>query len=62
MANTHAVTMGPDGSISLTDTSATVRKHMLEREILLTIGTPGKPARPLSGRLFTLGRRKWEQS
>jgi DNA-binding beta-propeller fold protein YncE len=45
--------MGPDGTIWLTDTfDHTVRKCTLEGEILMTIGTPGKPAKPMSGNPF----------
>jgi hypothetical protein len=51
--NAHAVTMGPDDSIWLTDTfDHTVRKCTLDGEILMTIGTPGKPAPPMSGLPF----------
>lgn len=51
--NAHAVTMGPDGTIWLTDTfDHTVRKCTLEGETLMTIGTPGKPAAPMSGNPF----------
>jgi sugar lactone lactonase YvrE len=51
--NAHAVTMGPDDTIWLTDTfDHTVRKCTLEGEILMTLGTPGKPARPMSGQPF----------
>lgn len=51
--NAHAVTMGPDDTIWLTDTfDHTVRKCTLEGEILMTVGTPGKPASPMSGNPF----------
>lgn len=51
--NAHAVTMGPDDTIWLTDTfDHTVRKCTLEGEILMTLGTPGKPARAMSGQPF----------
>jgi sugar lactone lactonase YvrE len=51
--NAHAVTMGPDDTIWLTDTfDHTVRKCTLDGEILMTLGTPGKPARAMSGEPF----------
>ena len=51
--NAHAVTMGPDDLIWLTDTfDHTVRKCSLEGEIKMTIGVPGKPAPPMSGQPF----------
>ena len=51
--NAHAVTMGPDDTIWLTDTfDHTVRKCRLDGEILMTLGTPGKPAPAMSGRPF----------
>ena len=49
----HAVTMGPDDTIYLTDDGDhTVRKCTLDGEILLTIGVPGTPAPLRSGRPF----------
>lgn len=51
--NAHAVTMGPDDTIWLTDTlDHTVRQFTLGGELLLTIGTSGKPALPMSGDPF----------
>ncbi|HZP45297.1 MAG TPA: peptidyl-alpha-hydroxyglycine alpha-amidating lyase family protein [Candidatus Binataceae bacterium] len=51
--NAHAVTMGPDDTIWLTDTfDHTVRKCRLDGEILMTLGVPGKPARAMSGEPF----------
>jgi len=45
----HAVTMGPDNTIYLTDDGGhTVRKCTLDGRVLLTIGIPGRPA-PLQG-------------
>jgi DNA-binding beta-propeller fold protein YncE len=49
----HAVTMGPDDTIYLTDDGDhTVRKCTLDGKVLLTIGTPGKPAPLRSGQPF----------
>jgi sugar lactone lactonase YvrE len=49
----HAVTMGPDDTIYLTDDGDhTVRKCTLDGRVLLTIGTPGQPAPKHSGRPF----------
>ncbi len=49
----HAVTMGPDDTIYLTDDGDhTVRKCALDGRVLLTIGTPGQPAPKHSGRPF----------
>lgn len=49
----HALTMGPDGTIYLTDDGDhTVRKCTLEGKVLLTIGVPGEPAPKHSGRPF----------
>ena len=49
----HAVTMGPDDTIYLTDDGDhTVRKCTLEGRILRTIGAPGDPAPKHSGRPF----------
>jgi hypothetical protein len=51
--NAHAVTIGPDDTIWLTDTyDHTVRKCTPEGEVLMTIGTSGKPAKPMSGQPF----------
>jgi DNA-binding beta-propeller fold protein YncE len=49
----HGVSMGPDESIWLTDDGDhTVRKCGLDGEVLLTLGTPGKPAPYMSGKPF----------
>lgn len=49
----HAVTMGPDDTIYLTDDGDhTVRKCTLDGRVLLVIGTPNAPAPRLSGRPF----------
>ncbi len=51
--NAHAVTIGPDDSIWLTDTlDHTVRKCTAEGKVLLTLGTSGKPAKSMSGQPF----------
>ncbi len=52
-ARPHAVTMGPDDSIYLTDdVDHVVKKFTLDGRLLLTIGTPGKPAIAHSGQPF----------
>ena len=49
----HAVTMGPDDTIYLTDDGDhTVRKCTLDGEVLLTLGVPNQPAPKHSGRPF----------
>jgi hypothetical protein len=49
----HAVTMGPDDTIWLTDVfDHTVRKCTLDGKILMTIGLNGKSARAMSGEPF----------
>jgi hypothetical protein len=49
----HAVTMGPDDTIYLTDDGDhTVRKCTLDGKVLLTIGVPGTPAPLRSGQPF----------
>jgi DNA-binding beta-propeller fold protein YncE len=51
--NAHAVTIGPDDSVWLTDTlDHTVRKCTPEGNVLLTLGTSGKPAKSMSGLPF----------
>jgi hypothetical protein len=46
----HAVTMGPDDTIWLTDVfDHTVRKCTLDGKVLMTIGNSGKPARAMNG-------------
>jgi hypothetical protein len=49
----HAVHMGPDETIYCTDDlDHTVRKCRLDGEVLLTLGTSGRPAAEFSGRPF----------
>ena len=49
----HGVLMGPDDTIWLTDDGDhTVRQCTLDGKVLLTIGTPGKPAPYMSGEPF----------
>ena len=49
----HAVTMGPDDTIYLTDDGDhTIRKCTLDGKVLLTIGVPNQPAPKHSGRPF----------
>ena len=51
--NAHAVTIGPDDSVWLTDTfDHTVRKCTTDGKVLLTLGTSGKPAKSMSGQPF----------
>lgn len=51
--NAHAVTIGPDDSVWLTDTfDHTVRKCTGEGKVLLTLGASGKPAPSMSGLPF----------
>jgi DNA-binding beta-propeller fold protein YncE len=51
--NAHAVTIGPDDSVWLSDTfDHTVRKCTGEGKVLLTLGTSGKPAKSMSGQPF----------
>jgi len=48
--NAHAVTIGPDDAVWLTDNlDHTVRKCTPDGKVLLTIGTSGKPAKGMSG-------------
>ncbi|MGI8550169.1 MAG: peptidyl-alpha-hydroxyglycine alpha-amidating lyase family protein [Dehalococcoidia bacterium] len=50
---THAILVGPDGAIYCTDDgNHTVTKFSAEGELLLTIGTPGRPAPRWSGLPF----------
>jgi len=52
-ARAHGVTIGPDGNLWCADDGDhTVRKCTPEGEVLLTIGTPNKPAEYLSGKPF----------
>jgi sugar lactone lactonase YvrE len=49
----HALTMGPGDTVWLTDEGDhTVRKCSLDGRVIMTIGTPGKPAPPRSGQPF----------
>jgi hypothetical protein len=51
--NAHAVTIGPDDAVWLTDTfDHTVRKCTPDGDVLLTLGTSGKPAKGMSGLPF----------
>lgn len=50
---THAITIGPDGMVYCTDDGThTITKFTPEGELLMTIGTPGKPAPRWSGEPF----------
>jgi DNA-binding beta-propeller fold protein YncE len=49
----HGLSLGPDDTIYCTDDGDhTVRQCTLEGEVLMTIGTPGNPSDPFSGRPF----------
>jgi DNA-binding beta-propeller fold protein YncE len=49
----HGVTFGPDGNMWCADDGDhTIRKCTLDGEVLLTLGTPGKPAPYQSGKPF----------
>jgi DNA-binding beta-propeller fold protein YncE len=49
----HAITIGPDDSVWLTDDGAhTVRQFTADGKLLLTLGTRDKPADPHSGKPF----------
>ncbi len=49
----HMVSVGPDDTLYTTDIgNHTVRRWTPEGELLLTLGTPDKPARRMSGRPF----------
>ena len=49
----HGITVGPDDAVYCTDDGThTITKFSTEGELLLTIGTPGKPAPRWSGRPF----------
>src|SRR5690242_17361569 len=51
--NAHAVTIGPDDAVWLTDNlDHTVRKCTPEGKVLLTLGTSAKPATGMSGEPF----------
>lgn len=50
---THGILVGPDGAVYCTDDGThTVTKFSPEGELLLTIGTPGKPSPRWSGQPF----------
>jgi DNA-binding beta-propeller fold protein YncE len=50
---THAITVGPDGMVYCTDDGThTITKFTPEGELLMTIGTPGKPSPRWSGEPF----------
>ena len=49
----HGLHMAPDETVFLTDDGDhTVRQCTLEGKVLLTLGTPGKPAKFMSGEAF----------
>lgn len=49
----HGLHIGPDDTIYCTDDGDhTVRRCTLEGKVLLTLGVPGEPAAPMSGRPF----------
>lgn len=49
----HGLTLGPDDTLYCTDDGDhTVRQCTLDGKVLMTIGVPGKPAEPYSGRPF----------
>ena len=49
----HGLHMAPDGTVFLTDDGDhTVRQCTLDGKVLLTLGTPGKPAEFMSGLPF----------
>jgi len=51
----HGLTIGPDGSFYCTDDRGhTVKKFSRDGKLLLTIGTPGKPAVEQSGEPFNM--------
>ena len=52
-ATPHGVTIGPDDAVYCTDNrDHTVRKFTPEGKLLMTLGTPGQPAAPMSGDPF----------
>ena len=52
--NPHAVTVAPDGTIWCVDNGDhTVRQFTSEGKLLKTIGSPGIPAAPMSGKPFS---------
>jgi NHL repeat len=49
----HGLHMAPDGTVFLTDDGDhSVRQCTLDGKVLLTLGTPGKPAKFMSGEPF----------
>ena len=49
----HGITLGPDGTFYCTDDGDhTVRQCTSDGKVLMTIGVPGKPSEPHSGRPF----------
>ena len=53
MKRAHGITIGPDDSVWLTDDGIhTVRKFTPDGKLLMTIGEPGKPSEPYSGKPF----------
>ena len=49
----HGLHMAPDGTVFLTDDGDhSVRQCTLDGKVLLTVGTPGKPAKFMSGEAF----------
>ena len=54
-ANPHAITPGPDGTMYATDHFGhVVRQLSADGEVLMTIGEPGAPSGPHSGRPFNM--------
>jgi DNA-binding beta-propeller fold protein YncE len=52
-ATPHGITIGPDDSIFCVDTGdCTVRKLTTDGKVLFTLGDPGNPAPPMSGKPF----------
>ncbi|MEE2885197.1 MAG: peptidyl-alpha-hydroxyglycine alpha-amidating lyase family protein [Chloroflexota bacterium] len=51
--NPHAITIGPDNEVYCVDNGdSSVRKFNSKRELLFTLGTPGKEAPAMSGKPF----------
>ncbi len=49
----HGITIGPDDSVYCVDTGdSTVRKLSTDGELIFTLGDPGNPAPPMSGKPF----------
>ena len=52
-ATPHGITIGPDDSVFCVDTGdATVRKLTTDGKLIFTLGDPGNPAPPMSGKPF----------